>query len=346
MGSSARTCEECFFASRPGRSFPSRTYEQGYQEAPHRRRRKWNLETSRADTTLLPSFPPKWVDSDEQEGTTKAHALAVLKADSFAKACEETDNEQGLQEMGQDGAYEFFNIEELEGQEDFSKTGYSIFVRVSIATSTTSNDDSHAGGREVIFRGFPGEHHLHTEEAPIPIHKLIMCVYSDSWTKNTEYIKLLDSLDPETGLGRWPEFVGLVNITVVVAHEDRPYRFIRATRGTSQTRVGKSLPGARLLWTFFSTERGSLSAHFRLNGTPHVLRCELGISQGMVTRSESSALGCRVVLPVVSLSFEQDFDVSDIFAQIMEVDPELAEAIRSGNAVVTTGDYNVVIFQE
>jgi hypothetical protein len=98
--------------------------------------------------------------------------------------------------MGSDVAYELFKIEELDGQEDFVKTGYSIFARISIAACTTacsssSDDDDDSRGRDVLFRSFPVGYQLKSTEVPICRHQLILDVDSDAFERNTEYKKHL-----------------------------------------------------------------------------------------------------------------------------------------------------------
>jgi hypothetical protein len=289
------------------------------------------------DTSLRTSIPPEWVDVKD---SNKAHALAVLKADAFAKACEEKESMHDLQEMGSDVAYELFNIEELDGQEDFSKAGYTIFVRVSVTAGTAcASGDDDSRGRDVLFRGFPLGHDLASAGGPICRHRLTLSIDGDSCARNIGYKKLLESLDTKTGQADWSSFVGVVNTTVVAVHQDRPYRLIRATKGLpGRGMAGKTINNReRDLWAFVPTKSCSSNAAFLLNGIQHSLDCDFGV---VVKQSN------ELVLPIVSLAFDllDRVDPSILFAYITATDPDYAKAIRSGRTALYSQDQGVFHF--
>jgi hypothetical protein len=294
------------------------------------------------NTTLKTSLPPAWVDVDDP----KAIALAVLKADAFARkassccCCEETDNEEDLQEMGRDVAYEFFNIEELDGQEDIPKAGYELFVRFTITITNNSRREE-----EILFRGFPIKYEMiQAEGGPlISTHRLILSTLSESTARNSEHRKLVASLDPETtGMGNWQAFGQMVNIIIIAAHAERPYRLIRATRGVPtepRFRTFSTGFGSRRMWTSVQTKSISSNAGlFSLNGIPHFLRCEFGVCQGSITVEQQQGDECmawmvnsgdeRIVVPFLSLSFEENFESLLLYVMQEQDHRELTEIIQ------------------
>jgi hypothetical protein len=166
-------------------------------------------------------------------------------------------------------------------------------------------------------------------------HKLILSTLSESTARNS-----VASLDPETaGMGNWQAFGQMVNITIIAAHAERPYRLIRATSRGLPTeprfRTFSTRFGSRCMWTSVQTTPISPNAGlFSSNGIPHLLRCEFGACQGSITVESDDSMAWMVnsgdeitVAPFLSLSFEENWE--SLLLYVMQEDhQELAETIQ------------------
>jgi hypothetical protein len=156
----------------------------------------------------------KGVDSrPESVDNAKTHALFFHKAETFSNevAGDLADTDERLREMGQDVAYEFFDIDKLrDDQEPFSKSGFDIFLRITNAHS-----------KQVLFQGFVPKFHVATNIAPITYHNLQLIIEGSDFFNCAEFCQRVDSFD---GDGEAMEFKGSAAYVQALLPSLRPTR--------------------------------------------------------------------------------------------------------------------------
>jgi hypothetical protein len=209
----------------------------------------------------------------------KACAVDFLKADAFAKACE-----QNLQEeMGREVADELFdsNLDEP------NQAGYDVFVRATVGVS--GDDSRHEQQRQVRVCGFPE----HSEKGKSALTFSLgmfpeLMELADLLNKENGFIEFVKPVIENPSLPggenepKWLVFLRSINLTIVAAHKNRPHRLVRTTRGlpTNMVDSDATIEGV----AFFSTESAFSNDDFQhhdvMNVTPdgrYALRCDLAL---------------------------------------------------------------------